>query len=85
MLCNGTLTFYSLPELSPVDWAHIKQCNWIGGLDLNDLPVDHEEDRSGPAATTILVSAGKQIRLLLLEVGQPARYMRVRRGITLDK
>ncbi|OWP03372.1 hypothetical protein B2J93_7390 [Marssonina coronariae] len=36
ILCNWTVTFYSLPELSPVfGTTQIRPCNWIGGIDLN--------------------------------------------------
>lgn len=36
-MCNGTLTFYSLPELSPVFTTNkpVSNCSWVGGRDLN--------------------------------------------------
>ena len=34
VLCNSTVTFYSLPELTPVfDGMNVRNCNWIGGID----------------------------------------------------
>ena len=37
VLCNGTLTFYTLPELSPAfNNTKVSNCSWVGGLDLND-------------------------------------------------
>lgn len=37
ILCNGTLTFYSLPELSPAfgNVTKVSNCSWVGGRDLN--------------------------------------------------
>ena len=36
LLCNGTLSFYSLPELSPaLRNAVVSNCTWVGGTDLN--------------------------------------------------
>lgn len=36
VLCNGTLTFYTLPELSPAcKNIKVPNCSWIGGPDLN--------------------------------------------------
>lgn len=35
VLCNGTLTFYTLPELSPAFNTKVSNCSWVGGTDLN--------------------------------------------------
>ncbi|MCJ1360243.1 MAG: hypothetical protein MMC33_010246 [Icmadophila ericetorum] len=36
ILCNSTLTFYSLPELTPaMNNQRLSNCTWVGGLDLN--------------------------------------------------
>lgn len=36
ILCNNTLTFYSLPELSPAfPNSRVNGCSWVGGVDLN--------------------------------------------------
>ncbi|KAI6246330.1 Transforming growth factor-beta receptor-associated protein 1 [Erysiphe necator] len=64
VLCNWTVTFYSLPELSPVFGnTQVRPCNWIGGIDLNIDPKADVEDNVSPSAT-ILVSLNKKIRLV---------------------
>lgn len=35
ILCNGTLSFYTLPELSPAFNATVINCTWVGGVDLS--------------------------------------------------
>ncbi|RKF56957.1 Transforming growth factor-beta receptor-associated protein 1 [Erysiphe neolycopersici] len=64
ILCNWTVTFYSLPELSPVYGnTQVRPCNWIGGLDLNiDPKADIQENI--PQSVTILVSLKKKIKLV---------------------
>ncbi|KAK4127469.1 hypothetical protein N657DRAFT_687729 [Parathielavia appendiculata] len=62
VLCNWTVTFYSLPELSPVFGAtQVRNCNWIGGVDLNDGSNGGNE-RS--AAVTILLSLNRRIQVV---------------------
>lgn len=64
MLCNWTVTFYSLPELSPVfEIAQIRSCNWIGGLDLNADPNAVPQDGRSPSVT-LLLSLNKKIRVI---------------------
>ena len=47
VLCNGTLTFYSLPELSPAfGTTRVRNCVWIGGID-QDLNGGIEERTDG--------------------------------------
>ncbi|KLU91479.1 hypothetical protein MAPG_09998, partial [Magnaporthiopsis poae ATCC 64411] len=62
VLCNSAVTFYSLPELSPVyNEIHVKNCNWIGGVDLN------EEAPGAPtpaAAPTVLLSLNKRVQVV---------------------
>lgn len=54
--CNWTVTFYSLPELSPAfDSRQVRGCNWIGGADLN-------EDVG--SAVTVLASSNRRIQAL---------------------
>ncbi|KAK4148230.1 uncharacterized protein C8A04DRAFT_8524 [Dichotomopilus funicola] len=61
VLCNWTVTFYSLPELSPVfEPTQVRNCNWIGGVDLNEGIGDH--DRS--AGVTILLSLNRRIQVV---------------------
>lgn len=58
ILCNWTVTFYSLPELSPVFGnTQVKNCNWVGGIDLND-------DERGPGGSTILLSLNRKIQVV---------------------
>jgi hypothetical protein len=63
ILCNQTVTFYSLPELSPVfGTQQIRPCNWIGGTDLNtDLT---SRGRDGGNFVTVLVSLNKKMRVI---------------------
>ncbi|KAL1296739.1 hypothetical protein AAFC00_000209 [Neodothiora populina] len=72
ILCNGTLTFYTLPELSPAFGGKIKQsdCTWIGGIDRN--LIDEEQD---PDQGSIIVICLKS-RLRLIRIGEQARKIR---------
>ncbi len=68
VLCNWTVTFYSLPELTPV-FRDVKNCNWIGGVDLN------EDLASGPSPrVTILLSLNR--RLQVVRIGEEARAVK---------
>lgn len=72
VLCNWTVTFYSLPELSPVfGTTQVKNCNWIGGLDLNEGPANN-----GPSGATILLSLNRRIQVV--RIGEDARVIKVR-------
>ncbi|KAL2025140.1 hypothetical protein VTK56DRAFT_142 [Thermocarpiscus australiensis] len=63
VLCNWTVTFYSLPELSPVFGAtQVRNCNWIGGVDLNESIRDRRDDRA--AGVTILLSLNRRIQVV---------------------
>ncbi|KAI0999836.1 hypothetical protein K3495_g8362 [Podosphaera aphanis] len=64
ILCNWTVTFYSLPELSPVfGTTQIRPCNWIGGINLNTDPKQILEDGK-PPSVTVLASLSKKIRII---------------------
>ena len=81
ILCNATLTFYTLPELSPAFGGKIKQsdCTWIGGLDKN--LIDEEQD---PDEGTVIVVCLKS-RLRLIRIGEQARKIRdIELGGVLD-
>ena len=81
ILCNWTVTFYSLPELSPVfGTTQIRPCNWIGGLDLNDnfTSVSGQDARS--PVVTVLVSLNKKMRVI--RIGEEPRALRVRVNFT---
>lgn len=74
VLCNWTVTFYSLPELSPV-FTQVRNCNWIGGVDLNESLSDDGAERS--ASVTILMSLNRRIQVV--RIGEDdARVLRVR-------
>jgi hypothetical protein len=42
VLCNNTLSIYSLPELSPDSTFRPISCLWVGGVDLNDEEGDED-------------------------------------------
>ncbi|PSR97116.1 hypothetical protein BD289DRAFT_503852 [Coniella lustricola] len=81
ILCNNTVTFYSLPELSPVfGTVRVKNCYWIGGLDLN-LQAEAAEDREGSGGghqrshgETIMLSLARKIQVV--RVGEDARVVK---------
>ena len=74
VLCNGTLTFYTLPELSPAFEGQIRQsgCTWVGGLDLDVQGALQESTRGGGSVIVICL---KQ-RLRLIRIGKDARKIR---------
>ncbi|KAJ6166291.1 hypothetical protein N7485_009535 [Penicillium canescens] len=68
VLCNGTVTFYMLPELSPAfGTTKVNQCRWIGGLDLN-RDAEEEED------PTVMIAV--QNRMMLVQIGDEARRIK---------
>ncbi|PHH91707.1 hypothetical protein CDD83_10555 [Cordyceps sp. RAO-2017] len=70
VLCNSTVTFYSLPELSPVSGiGQVKNCSWIGGTDLNEALPDNAGET--PTSVTILLSLKRRIQVV--RVGETAR------------
>jgi len=75
ILCNWTVTFYSLPELSPVFGnTQVPNCNWIGGVDLNSAQ-SVSEPEPGVQSVTVLLSLNKRIRVV--KIGEDARSLRV--------
>ncbi|KAI4260136.1 MAG: hypothetical protein L6R42_004198, partial [Xanthoria sp. 1 TBL-2021] len=68
VLCNGTLTFYSLPELSPAFGTVVSGCSWIGGENMN--PSD-EQDEDGQ---TVMICLKSRIRLV--RIGKEPRKVR---------
>ncbi|KAI0472160.1 hypothetical protein GGR56DRAFT_109913 [Xylariaceae sp. FL0804] len=73
VLCNSTVTFYSLPELSPVFGSlQVKGCNWIGGVDLNGPPTD--DDHHEAAHVSILLSLNRRIQVV--RIAENARVMK---------
>lgn len=67
ILCNGTLSFYSLPELSPV-FVTVPNCTWVGGVDLS-TPADEEED-----GVVVMICVKNRVRLV--KIGEEARRVR---------
>ncbi|KAI9668506.1 MAG: hypothetical protein M1829_005323 [Trizodia sp. TS-e1964] len=68
VLCNGTLSFYSLPELTPAFGnTKITQCSWVGGVDLNAI----SQDRRNGSGEIVMISVRKGIRLV--SIGGDAR------------
>ncbi|KAI5458409.1 hypothetical protein BGZ63DRAFT_406834 [Mariannaea sp. PMI_226] len=74
ILCNWTVTFYSLPELSPVfGTTQVKNCNWIGGLDLNESATS-DGGAEASSGVTIMLSLNRRIRVV--RIGEDARVLR---------
>jgi hypothetical protein len=63
VLCNNTLSIYSLPELSPDSTFKPIGCLWVGGVDLND-------DTEGPADDGVVVVVGLKKRLRLVQISE---------------
>lgn len=68
ILCNGTVTFYSLPELSPAfGTTKLSNCSWVGGVDLNAGNAD-----SG--GEIVMVSIKNRIKLV--KIGDEPRLVK---------
>lgn len=68
VLCNGTASFYSLPELSPAfPNREPTGVQWIGGIDGN-------QGRENPDGTTLMI--GTQKRILQVRVADRLRPVR---------
>lgn len=76
VLCNNTVTFYSLPELSPVfGTVRVKNCYWIGGLDLDQLGSENDGYNDQRAVgQTIMLSLSRKIQVV--RVGEDARVFK---------
>ena len=57
ILCNNTLNFYTLPELSPAFNTVVSNCTWVGGIDLNN---GAKQD----IAETVMICIKSRIRLV---------------------
>ncbi|CRG89417.1 Putative DNA helicase INO80 [Talaromyces islandicus] len=71
VLCNGFVTFYTLPELSPAfeNNLKVKNCHWIGGLDLNqDVGEESSENQ------VIMIAVHK--RIMIVRIGDTAQGLR---------
>ncbi|EAS32172.1 TGF beta receptor associated protein 1 [Coccidioides immitis RS] len=70
ILCNGVVTFYSLPELSPAyGTARVGNCTWSGALDLNESA--NEEEAGDP-----VIMIARQNNLMLVRMGDEPRRVR---------
>ncbi|KAJ5291980.1 hypothetical protein N7478_001231 [Penicillium angulare] len=68
VLCNGTVTFYMLPELSPAFGnTKVNHCRWIGGLDL---------DRGAESEGNPVVMIAAQNNIMLVQIGDEARRIK---------
>ncbi|KAF7595605.1 hypothetical protein BBP40_005352 [Aspergillus hancockii] len=69
ILCNGTATFYLLPELSPAfrETTKVNNCCWVGGLDHN-VPMDD------PERPVVMIAT--QNKIMLVRIGDDARLVR---------
>lgn len=75
MLCNGRVTFYSLPELSPIfEDKTVPNVGWIGGVDLNESEDRHLAD-DPTVTTTILLSLRRKLRPV--KIGQGISGLRL--------
>ena len=83
ILCNNTLTFYSLPELSPaLRNTKVPNCTWAGGIDLDAASIEHDE------GVVIMICIKNRIRLVKIgeepkpikNIEFPGCLMSVRRG-----
>lgn len=75
ILCNSTVTFYSLPELTPIfESTQVRNCSWIGGVDLNQ-PIINDDSGNETDAVTILMSLKKKIQMV--RIGDNPRLLKV--------
>ena len=75
VLCNGVVSFYSLPEFSPAfPGREPAGVQWIGGIDEN-------EGRTIPQESVVMIANSK--RILLVRVGEKLRQ--IKNNIELPK
>lgn len=69
VLCNGTLTFYSLPELSPAfSNVTVPNCTWVGGVDLS------KESSTEENGVVVMICVKNKVRLVWIR--EEARRVR---------
>ena len=68
ILCNGTLSFYSLPELSPVFNGTVPNCTWVGGVDLSSKSITEEN------GAVVMICVKNKVRLM--QIRDEARKVR---------
>lgn len=64
ILCDWRVSFYSLPELSPVP-GNSKNCNWIGGIDLNESMELGDSDTE--REVIMMLSTNQRIQVVRVE------------------
>ncbi|KKA26720.1 hypothetical protein TD95_004573 [Thielaviopsis punctulata] len=75
ILCNWTLTFYMLPEFSrAMSTVQVKNCNWVGGLDLNEGRDLDDHGYDGKQGVTIMLCTNKRIQVV--RITEEARLIR---------
>jgi len=69
ILCNGTLSFYSLPELSPAcSNTTVPSCKWVGGVDLSTAA------NQGENGVMVMVCVKNRVRMV--RIHDEARLVR---------
>ncbi|KAH7389919.1 hypothetical protein BKA66DRAFT_526746 [Pyrenochaeta sp. MPI-SDFR-AT-0127] len=71
ILCNNTLSIYSLPELSPDSSFKPISCLWVGGVDLNK-----DEDTSAGDGVVVIIGLKKRLRLVQISENSPPRAIK---------
>ncbi|KAL6705588.1 hypothetical protein ACN47E_006535 [Coniothyrium glycines] len=69
VLCNNTLSIYSLPELSPDSTFKPISCLWVGGVDLNG-----QDD--GTEGVAVVIGLKKRLRLVHISENSPPRAVK---------
>ncbi|KAJ8117167.1 hypothetical protein OPT61_g1568 [Boeremia exigua] len=69
VLCNNTLSIYSLPELSPDSTFKPISCLWVGGVDLN-------EEGGDDGGVVVVIGLKKRLRLVQITENSPPRAVK---------
>ncbi|UPX16617.1 uncharacterized protein EKO05_0007008 [Ascochyta rabiei] len=69
VLCNNTLSMYSLPELSPDSTFKPISCLWVGGVDLNEAEGDDE-------GVVVVIGLKKRLRLVQITESSPPKAVK---------
>jgi hypothetical protein len=71
VLCNNTLSIYSLPELSPDSTFKPITCLWVGGVDLNE-----DVDGSPEEGVVVVIGLKKRLRLVQISENSPPKAIK---------
>jgi hypothetical protein len=74
VLCNNTLSIYSLPELSPDSTFKPISCLWVGGVDLNEE--DHDDGHGGDDGVVVVIGLKKRLRLVQITENSPPKAVK---------